>query len=69
MTRKSSRPKITELDRAIDKALQLAALDAVEVHRAASLPLVGWKDGRVVLVNPEDIPMARMTKRSKGRKS
>ncbi len=39
----------------IDEAIRAAALEAVEVHRRAGVPLVGWRDGQVVYVPAEEI--------------
>ena len=46
------RPRLT--DASVSQALNEAAQDAVEVHRRAGLPLVDWRDGKVVLVPADD---------------
>lgn len=39
----------------IDRALQRAFRQAVLRHRQAGLPLVAWRDGRIVRIPPEEI--------------
>ena len=51
-------PTLDELfedGRAIDAALKEAARDARRLHKALGNPMATWADGRVVLVQPEDI--------------
>ena len=51
-------PTLDELfedGRAIDSALKEAARDARRLHKALGNPMATWADGRVVLVQPEDI--------------
>lgn len=40
----------------IDRALERAQRDAIRQHKRAGVPLVIWKDGRVVHVPPEELP-------------
>jgi hypothetical protein len=40
----------------IDRALERAQREAIRRHRRAGVPLVIWKDGRVVHVAPEELP-------------
>lgn len=40
---------------AIDEALREAARDARRFHKAIGNPMVTWRDGKVVWVQPEDI--------------
>jgi hypothetical protein len=39
----------------IDQAIAAAAREAVLRHRQMGLPLVVWRDGRVVLSSPEEL--------------
>jgi hypothetical protein len=39
---------------AIDAAMNKAAREAVLRHKQMGLPLVGWRDGKVVLIPPDD---------------
>jgi hypothetical protein len=41
----------------IDRAFALAFQDAVRRHRAAGVPLVMWKDEKIVHVDPFDVPL------------
>jgi hypothetical protein len=38
----------------IDEAMKAAARDAVQLHKEKGLPLVGWRDGKIVWVTPEE---------------
>lgn len=40
---------------AIDKAIKEAVRDALIRHKRAGVPIVIWKDGKVVRVPPEEI--------------
>lgn len=42
---------------AIDRALRQAVQKALQLHRQAGLPIVEWRDGRVVWTPPEEIPL------------
>jgi hypothetical protein len=42
---------------AVDRAVGLAAEDAVRLHRRHGVPLVSWRDGRVVYVDPWEVPL------------
>jgi hypothetical protein len=53
-----STPTIMELfdeGTTIDDALREAARDARRFHKAIGNPMATWQDGKVVLVQPEDI--------------
>ena len=50
----------------IDRALERAAREAIQIHKRAGVPLVCWRDGRVVQVDPEEAE--RMLRRSGPRK-
>lgn len=39
----------------LDKALAKAARRALQQHKRAGVPAVVWRDGEVVLLEPEDI--------------
>ena len=58
-------PTVKELfedGRAIDNALREAARDARGLHKALGNPMVTWKDGRVVWVQPEDVQVERFVR-------
>lgn len=38
------------------RALRLAVREALRSHKLAGLPVAVWRDGRVVWIQPEDIP-------------
>ncbi len=42
---------------AVEAAVQEAVLEALLQHKRAGNPVVSWRDGRVVRVMPEDIPV------------
>jgi len=42
---------------AVDRAVALAAQDAVRLHRRHRVPLVSWRDGRVEYVDPWQVPL------------
>jgi len=39
----------------IDKAMQEAFMDAIETHRRAGVPMVFWKDGKIVHMTAEEV--------------
>ncbi len=41
----------------IDEALQKAVKKALLQHKKAGNPVVSWKDGKIVWIQPEDIPV------------
>ena len=47
--------QLFEDGRAIDDALKEASRDARRLHKALGNPMVTWKDGQVVWIQPEDI--------------
>jgi hypothetical protein len=49
----------------IDDALRRAAQEAVRRHKLLGIPVVAWKDGRVVHVAPEDIVLQNEDDHSK----
>lgn len=42
---------------AVDRAVAQAAQDAVRLHRRHNVPLVSWRDGRVVHIDPWEVPL------------
>jgi hypothetical protein len=44
--------------RLIERALARAVRDALKRHKQAGNPIAVWRDGRVVWIAPEDIPIA-----------
>jgi hypothetical protein len=48
----------TEIDKALKKAVQQALLQ----HKKAGNPVAAWRDGKVVLIDPEDIVVEEMQK-------
>ena len=40
----------------IDEALTRAVREALQRHKQARNPIAVWRDGRVVWIQPEDIP-------------
>ena len=38
----------------IDEALNLAVRDAVQLHKEKGLPMVVWRDGKIVWITPEE---------------
>lgn len=43
--------------KAIDAAVNAAIRDALLEHKRAGNPIASWKDGKVVWIAPEDIPV------------
>lgn len=43
----------------IEAALTRAVQEALRLHKLAGNPVAEWRDGRVVWVAPEDIPVER----------
>ena len=46
----------------IDEAMQEAARAAARLHKRLGLPLVVWRDGRVVHIPPEEIDVEGRTR-------
>ena len=38
----------------IDEALNLAVRDAVQLHKEKGLPMVVWRDGKILWITPEE---------------
>ena len=51
----------------IERALKRAAANAIEEHRRAGVPLVIWRDGKIVLVSAEDLAPRRKPKKRMGK--
>ena len=63
-------PTITELfddGRAIDRALRLGVRDALVRHKLLGQRVATWKNGRVVMLEPDEIPV-RIPTRKPGRR-
>jgi hypothetical protein len=43
--------------RLIERVLQKAVRRALRIHKALKNPVVVWRDGQVVWIQPEDIPV------------
>jgi hypothetical protein len=48
---------------AIDEAVKKAAAQALRMHKLLGNPVAEWRDGKVVWVRPEDIPVGDATER------
>jgi hypothetical protein len=48
-------PRLFEDDQAIEDALATGVRQALREHKQAGVPVVEWRDGRVVVVPPEEI--------------
>ena len=44
--------------RLIERALVRAVRDALVRHKQAGNPVAAWRDGRIVWIEPDDIPIA-----------
>ncbi len=42
----------------IDRALQKAIREALLRHRQAGHPVSAWRDGKIIWIPPEDIPVS-----------
>jgi len=40
----------------IDEALQKGVKEALRLHKMAGNPIVSWEGGKIVWIQPEDIP-------------
>jgi len=60
MIRKDDRHDISQIFRErtpIDQALAEARREAVRQHKLTGLPLVTWRDGKIVLVPPDQVDL------------
>jgi hypothetical protein len=42
----------------IDEAMNAAVRDAVQLHKEKGLPMVVWRDGKIVWISPEEAELA-----------
>jgi hypothetical protein len=49
--------RVNDLTRILD-AMRAGVSEALARHKFAGNPVAAWKDGRVVWIQPEDIPIA-----------
>lgn len=49
--------RVNDLPRILD-AMREAVREALVLHKLAGHPIAVWRDGRVVWIQPEDIPVA-----------
>jgi hypothetical protein len=45
--------------RLVERALKRAVREALLRHKQAGNPIAAWRDGRVVWIAPEDIPVTK----------
>lgn len=60
MVNKGVKDKIYEIFKdkeKITKALSMAVKEALLQHKRAGNPVASWKDGKIVWIQPEDIPV------------
>jgi hypothetical protein len=60
MVEKGIKDKISEIfedKEKITKALSKAVNEALLQHKRAGNPVASWKDGKIVWIQPEDIPV------------
>jgi hypothetical protein len=57
-TRKRTITEIFEDDRVIGAALRKGTRDALRAHKLAGNPVATWKNGKIVWIQPEDIPVS-----------
>lgn len=60
MVDKGVKDKISEIfedKEKITKALSKAVKEALLQHKRAGNPVASWKDGKIVWIQPEDIPV------------
>ena len=61
--KKAPTKRIVLTDRLVEKALALAAQDAVEAHRRAGVPLAVWRDGKVALISADEVVLKRAARK------
>ena len=59
--------EIVLTDELVEEALELAAHDAIESHRLAGLPLVGWRNGKIAFISAEEV-LAEIANRKGGQR-
>lgn len=52
-------------DALIEAALKRGVRKALRQHKVAGLPIVGWRNGRIVYIRPEDIDLNESPPRRK----
>lgn len=70
MKRNGKKLKLTEdlfvrHARAIEKIFRRAVREALLQHKRAGNPVAGWKDGKVVVIPPEDIPVQEIRRKNR----
>lgn len=60
------RVNFTEQAEAIERILQVAVQEALAVHKKLGHSIVVWRDGKVAIVPPEEIPIAQGLSDSEG---
>ena len=45
------------LGKEVEAILQRAVQEALLMHKRAGNPIASWQDGKVVIIQPEDIPI------------
>ena len=53
---------MSDQTRSIEQAMRRAVRQALHTHKRAGNTVAAWRDGRVVLVSAEDIPVEGLTK-------
>ena len=51
------RPRFFLDDERLDQAMRQAVQDALRTHKLLGQPVVVWRDGKVVWLSPEEIPL------------
>jgi hypothetical protein len=47
----------------IDEAMNAAVRDAVQLHKEKGLPMVVWRDGKILWISPEEAERAAASQR------
>ena len=53
--------KIFQEGTLIDEAMNAAVRDAVQLHKEKGLPMVVWRDGKIVWITPEEAEQSLAT--------
>ena len=61
-TRRTDIGEIFRDGKLIDEAMNAAVRDAVQLHKEKGLPLVVWRDGKIVWITPEEAERAMAAK-------
>jgi hypothetical protein len=62
-------PAGTSINTLAIEAMRTAVEKVIQTHRQLGLPLVIWRDGKVVQVHPDRLPVRESPRRYKPRKS